>query len=766
MTKKKQASLYMALALMLSTTANLAAPAAYAAELPVAAVSGQQERASIHRQAIALARKQNYPEALQLLKQLYESDSRDKQVLYDYIAVLQWSGDNRAAVDLFTTVAPEQPPDYVLTSVGGAYYQLGDFAQAASCYQRAAEQGNAQARLWQAQSLYRNGDRAAAEALYGQLLRQAPADGQILRSRGLMYMQAQAYELAAADFAKALTLAAGQDKADTKRELEYDMAVAYLRLGDPAKAIVLLRPYVESGQANVFMQADYILALKDYQDYKAAAAAGSRLWPDWRQVPVFGLQAYADVYVRLGERKKAIPLYEHVLTRDANAQGAKLSLAFSYMMTGNTAGGLAMYEQLITGSPVLINTALDDANYYITQGKEQAGTALYTLLINRYPDNSLYRQEYANALAGSGQPRAAYYQYRALAQTSQGQAAGLAGMVNTALAAGDNQAAAQAAGVLRDTYADNLLAAAAVKDFDNRRQGQMTTGFSLTNDYHHIERQNWQFGSEQALAGNFSLYTEMNRDTVADKGADLRTTVNTKALGLGVRNLNSEVQAWYLLHQNNGNFSGYRLTSSYYPSDHVSLGLAVSRRPLAYSPESLNPELSGVAEGRIMTNDYAVTASISDGKTNTYEAGYTRSLYSDANQVNSYNASWSKQLQNNERQEAYRTLYWNYSAWQRQRPELYDSPTARDTAGVSWTKRWKYNKHYWEASGAVEWGRDRPEATELQPHARLEYGFTPASDNVLRLAAEYGTRSDRADRHYTPNRFSYLSYEINYQRSW
>lgn len=726
------------------------------------------ERDSLHAYAVELSHRQNFSESLLILHWLYENDTTDKPVLYDYIVVLNWSGNNNGAVEMFEKEKITDPPAYLLRSVGGSYYQQKDYAKAVDYLGQAADKGDRKAKIWQAQAYYRLGNAASGNAIYDAMLAQKPDDIEVLRSRASMKMMAANYPDALADFQKVLALSAGMDNAaEIKRSVDYDMAIAYIRLGEESKAITLLKPYVDNGTADVFMQSDYILALRLYQDYPTAVAEGTKLWPDWGKVPVFGLQAYADSYVRLGQVKKAIPIYEHIRQRDPNANGAKLGLAFSQMMTGHIDEGLKVYDELFTVDPSLANVALDDAYYFFEQGKYEAGKKLYNLVVTRFPDNPGYRQEFANSLADNEMPRDAYYQYKELSKVSGGEAAGLSGMVENAVEVGDYHSASKAVSKLQEQYSGNILAEQAMKSYEERRKGGAEASFNYYHDYKGVEYQNWQLNGDQSLGNSsFSVLAQVNRDKLINKDTGTSTTINSQALGVGLKNIRNDFQAWYYNYQNNGTFSGYKFISNFYPTDRITFGLDVGRRPLAYSPESMNPSLAGFTDGRIMTTDYTLRTSIKDGTKNVYDFSYTHSLYSDDNRSNSYNASWIRTLLYNDQRETYRFLFWNHDNWSIQRPELYESPTGRDTFGVGWNEKWKFTKHYWEFTGTVEWGRDNPERTEFQPNIRLEYGYNFSPTRLLVLAAEYGIRTDSTNNSGSLNHFGYTRYEANYEFSW
>jgi hypothetical protein len=90
--------------------------------------------------------------------------------------------------------------------------------------------------------------------------------------------------------------------------------------------------------------------------------------------------------------------------------------------------------------PTLVAVAMDDAFFFMETGRYRAGKQLYTLVVDKYPDNALYRQEFAGALANNVMPRQAYDQYEVLNGIANGEVGGTAGMAGAAIAVGPTRA--------------------------------------------------------------------------------------------------------------------------------------------------------------------------------------------------------------------------------------------------------------------------------------------------------------------------------------
>jgi tetratricopeptide (TPR) repeat protein len=731
---------------------------------------------SLHRYAVELARGNRLQEALTLLGWLHDNQPQNTAILEDDIVVSGWARQYRQVVHLFeTSTLPEAVtvPAYVLNGVGGAYYNLQNFAKAETCFAKAAAQNNHFARIWQAQSYYRLGERQKADQIYAALLNNNPQDIDVLRSQASMNLWGGHNEEALAEL-KHLKKLPINDPAIVKA-VDYNLAIAYMRLDEAGNAILLLKPYVDKGQADAFMQSDYVLALFDYGDYEKATLEAQRLWKDWSKVPTFGLQAYADSYVRMGKiknnveiMKKALPIYEYILQkRDKNNKDAFLSMGFSYLMEGDISQGLPRYDQAIEGNRKVAEIALSDAYYFFSLGKFRAGKSLYELVLQRYPSVSLYRREYADQLENQGMDREAFRQYQILKNTQGGQIDGLQGEVNMTIRSGDYRSADHALKTLQVVHPESMDTFYADKEYAERVKGQLAMNVSTTADYKGYSTTAWTLNAGQTIQkdSNYEILTQWGRSKISSQTAN--TILKTRGIGVGFKDMACDYQLWYNHYQNNGTFNGYNFDSHYYPSDHLSFDVGVSRAPLEYSPESLDPQLAGDTDSRIMTNNYTFNTHIKEGRNEDYDINYTYSRYSDQNTVNSFGLDWTKTLVYNNRYEAYRTLYWSEDKWRMQRPDLYDSPQKRYTYGISKEEIWKYsNKIHWDLTYALEFGQDYSEDTELQPYAGLSYLYLFSPHKILTLSAEYGFRTERTNGSNSLMHFSYRQYGINYTMNW
>lgn len=718
--------------------------------------------------AVALAQAEQFSASLDIFKQLYQKYPDNKEVLFDYIVVLNWSGNNRAAISLFEKLEGETIPEYVKTSVAGAYYQNGDYQVAQKLFHEAAIKGDHKAQIWEAQSFIRMGDNEAGNKEYNRLLEKNPGDIEVYLSRASMLALTSQHALAIADFEKAMSLVPEGDAGrDERRRIQYEMAISSIRSGDQARAIVILKPYIQDGTATVWMQGDYISALRLNADYKTAIVEGERLWKDFGKVPIFGLQSLGDSYVRDGEIQKAVKIYEHILKRDPNSISVKLGLAYSYMAQGHVEKGRKLYQEALKADPKLAAILLDDAYDFVAKNRYAAGKAIYGLVVEQFPNVVEFRQEMAASFADNEMPRQAYEQFAYLAKLPDGQLAGNGGIVDAAVLVGDYHAANQAIGVLREKYNRSAISQSAIMTFDSRRHGGMDFYYSHTSDYKGVDSNQFLLSADQHIGGSYSILASLGTNHLSDKDANESVTLRTSSLGLQYSGMKYDTRVLLDSYQGNGSFTGYRVYNNYYFDDHAVVNFDFEKVPLL-DVQALNPANDELL-GRIMTTNYSIGFRRQIGAKNTYTFNFTRGLYSDGNQVNSYAVRWDRVLLDQEKKSIDWFLFADRSDYKLQQingiDTVYESPAIRQSYGTGFTERWLIPKGYWEATATFEWGRDRPEPHEFEPSLRLEYGHEFSPRHQLILGIEYGARTNRL---LDSSRLGFGSrqYDIRYQATW
>ncbi|NLP42171.1 MAG: tetratricopeptide repeat protein [Veillonellaceae bacterium] len=716
--------------------------------------------------AVALARDGQYEPALAIFKNLSEYAGEQKKMWFDYAVVAYWAGDYATAVRIYEDQflhMSQAVPDYVRVSVASAYFKLERYNEAWQLYHQSVQDGNQQARLWEAESLAYMGKSDEASKIYEVLLEEQPENLEAYSGQAkLLFLRGDAIgAVEAVDKALAL-IARNKDKYPPQSTLTMrgDMAVQCIRNGDYHHGIILLRPAIEDGSATINMQCDYILALFLYGDYKTATSEAERIWPDYRSVPVYGRRALADSYLRYKMPNKAIPIYRSIWGDTEPLLSDKQSLAYSYLLSGkNNKTGIQLYTEIInTGIEQAMHVTYD-ANIFFEMGRHDAGKNLYNAIINTYPDNVIIRQRFAAALYNNGLIREAYEQYQVLSTLPNSQPAATSGIINSAVTVGDYHVAESALKKLNGKYSLNPVLAQAVGQYDRRLKGDMYSSFSSSEDYKGNDVRTAQIIGEQRLGDRFSVLGGVSRKRISDN--DGAKTLKTVSVGGRYVDMKHTAQLWLDQNHSKGNFSGYRFSYDYYFGEHSWLDFGISRVPVA--------DAQALAERTMMT-EYRLGFNRQIGIRDIASVTATTSNYTDGNHRSGFSLDWEHIMINNSKKRLSWFSYYGRDDYKKQEingdEPVYESPETRESYGVGLRYRWIYPKHYWESSLALGWGRDRPEPVDFNPTVRLEYGYNFVRNQALVVGIGYGLRTGYSTNTGGDLQFADRQLDVNYYFMW
>jgi len=730
---------------MFLSFANINQPLVMAAE---ADFRNQQE------QAVTLARSGHYDEALSLLNQLAQGGFQP--AVWDEIVVLGWAGRYDQAIALFERMPAGNIPDYLRLSAAGSYYRLEKFKVAANLYHQVAKTGNRQAKRWEAESLMRLGNEEAADVLYDQLIADDPQDVDTYLSRGSMRLLTTDITGGIYDLEKALYLTTDPER---QLSLRAQIAALYIQDGEYSKGISYLKPAIDNNTAVANMKADYIFALRHDGDFQTAIKEGTRLWPDPKIAPAYGVQALADAYLRNNQPKQAILLYNGLLNRneeDIDRRNILAGLAYATMLDGQVAQSKVLYNNMLASYPDLAATAAEDAAAMMDLGRYWSSKELFKLIITKFPDNRQIRQQFAAKLASKNMPRDAAAEYAAMAKLPESQPVAGSGLAVNSLVAGDYQTARQGIDQLAGQSIRNPEVAQAVKNFEGRPQGSVDVSANVQRDYKTNNIKEIQISGEQRLGDGLSATVTTDAKSVAQNGVAAR--YNTMGAGLRYQDLQQEAEAGWNNYSRDLNTTGYHARYGRFFGDQVEWSFALDRLPVD-EPLAV---LGGIMQS---TQRLAFTRGL--GNNNSYSLGATRASYSDGNQSFGYDGSWTHVYY--DKQDIHRewSTYFSRNSYKYQdingEPTTYESPPLRESYGFGIRQRWTMGRAYWENIIDVEWSRDHPDTFGFTPHTRLEYGYLFSPNQKLVLGAEYGLRTVMAGGGFW---FDYRKYDITYRSNW
>ena len=693
-----------------------------------------------HDQAIELARGNDFKQALAIMAELRNRYPNAAPLWVDSALVLHWSGDDKAATDLYETKLRQRNdlPAYLKEAMANAYYRSGVFAEARTLYKQLGANGERRFRMMEAQSLIRMNNPAESENIYRGLLKEKPDDPDVYLSRGDARLVHGDYHRAIEDFLTVKALMEKNPDADKTRKIDSLLAAAYIRASDSARAIVALEPYILNGTADIVMQADYVFAFRQNGSFEKAVDAARRLWPDLNKPPVYGVRVLGDSYLRLGDYPQAIQIYAVVLRRDPTDHFALLGSALASGLTGKIADALVKYDQVIAKDPRLAELVLDDCLYFVSLGKTWSAQRIFEVITKRIPNNAAFHRQYADRLALSGLPRAAYDNYQILRGLPGGAAAGAAGMSKAATATGDYAQAKALLNALDKQTLRTPMAAQALREYEERKKGSLNSSAVLYQDYRNKADFLTTTAFEASLGGNISLLGQTTRLSLRNTETGEGASYWAHGAGVRIRGIKYDFKA--LWDQNNiANMDGNQFSLDLFPNDKATVNFFSTMSPMD-TAEALNQ--------RIMARTYGGSyswrrfATPSPGGTilrvqDYFTVGYSESSLTDGNKSNNVNFNWDRLL----RDDRFKRLTWStYLSRQRYAfsSPYYYSPGLRHTIGTGLTERTYVKRGYWEWKAFVEFGGAQPFPWDFSPFVRLEYGHFFTSLLFATAGCEYG----------------------------
>ena len=373
-------------------------------------LAAADEWKAAHTQAMTWAREEKYEQALLALTQLQAKYPAVTRIYFDRAVVLQWAGKDKEATSLYETKISgiKDIPIYVKAAIADAYFRQMNFAAARNLYHAVAATGDRGARLLEAEVLIRQNDPAEAQKIYEAFLKENPNDIDVYLSRGRARLGNGDGRRAIEDFEAAQVLALKQGDVAKKRQIDALLASACIRANDSARAVLVLQPYIQTGQADPAMQADYVAGLCATGTLDQAIAEANRFWPNLDLAPTFGVRSLADAYLFSGNFDQAIRVYSLVLKREPKNHLALLGLAPAKIQKGQVAEALLLYDQVIALNQKLAEIVLNDCLYYMSTGNTDTAKRIFAVVRARIPAKADFYRQYGERLNSPGLPKDSY----------------------------------------------------------------------------------------------------------------------------------------------------------------------------------------------------------------------------------------------------------------------------------------------------------------------------------------------------------------------
>ncbi|HKL49235.1 MAG TPA: poly-beta-1,6 N-acetyl-D-glucosamine export porin PgaA, partial [Desulfuromonadales bacterium] len=428
--------------------------------LGTGSIYGQNLSEEKHDRAIERARQGHTEEAVKTLRTLHRSNPKDKDVVYDLLAVLSWADRNAEALELADKIDPREAPLYVLKELAASYRHQQLYTEAERVYRLALRRfpghldlragllltlsdagrpERALKRLGPAgnpadtaptllfargYALEKNGQRFDALFAYRALLKRHPADPDA-RRRLILVLADLGAPFLAEEMADGVP---GFLHAEEQERLRADQAalmIRWQRLGDRYPDIsdrleTLLNSETEAVRHRAL--ADLVVFHHDRGNLKEALDHFRQLEQQMDEPPLHALQAGADTLAALDCPEEAELLYRRILAKRPDDFYSRLGLFYALTDQGDFNRALEWIDRVLSEEPPYLPDG--EPNPMRLQARIAAGLgrlfaddapaaeSRFSLLVRQAPGNADLWRELGSAESARGWPRRAQRTYR------------------------------------------------------------------------------------------------------------------------------------------------------------------------------------------------------------------------------------------------------------------------------------------------------------------------------------------------------------------
>lgn len=711
--------------------------------------SGRQE------EAVHLARDGAYAQSLDLFRALEQEASADERFWQDYITVLCWAGESKRAVAIADERYPDfrQLPGFVLKALEGAYLKEGQQEKADLILSELAQKEEAAFALRWAKRLLEKGRATESRSWYDRLIAQgAVAAETVYLEFAVMDLKHSDYSGAEEHMEKALSEVAKGPEAEAKwRDLEGEFAAQLIQANEAGAAAQRLRPYVYTGTASPKMAGNYFFALR--MAGKLDTAEFERLYSDWSELPLYGLQAVGDTYFRQRHYQQAEKLYAYILQKDPTQVFVRAAYAYCLAMRDAQERSVEQYHICLKEQLPRVQAAVAaDGMSFVASGKIHLARQIFALLGNTPEEKRKFQFQYAQALSLQGYPLEAKEIYQRLEKDPAVSQKAADGLAANAIRQGLYQ---DAADLLRELEQAGPAYSEARILYASRQKGFLGAWFQRTADYKGNDNHAYGLYSESYLDRNVYFTLESERDHL--KKEDFSAQFRRNSFGVSWRYDRGRIDIARSLASGEYDKGQWRYFAQYGFNDRSTLSLTAGHRA--------HMEAGAVQEGVDESFRLLRWRQQLDER-NLLELEYEWAALSDGNGYDAYGVSWTHNTKSTPRRIDNLLLRYGWSGYA-QAADAYEAPALRVNTGLGFSRKWLLpeNGRTWEWILMTDWGRDNDEPMDFTPYTRVVLTQDLPEHQALSVGLEYGWRTNRLEDN-SDLLHGYHQIDFNYSWEW
>ena len=544
--------------------------------------------------------------------------------------------------------------------------------------------------------------------------------------------------VARADFATAESLFAQAREAGGAQfamDMDARLGAVYIHADEPGRAVVVLEPYVLADTANGRMISDYLTALRAIGQSKKLVQVFRDHVPDWTQMPVYGLECVAAVYLRANAYTDALKVYEHILTRAQPVEVPYVQLGYAYTLArlGRDDAAVEAYAAVANLAPRYTKIVEGDAAAFVADGRVVLARRLYALLDGDEHAQAEHKLAYATTLVRvdadlenevlnhrrdqRANPRGHHHEaaklLRDLVNNDDPRIAHDARLLRAEDALSVGRLADAKRGVDELLAVDNHDAQALTLsgELGRTRRNEVHTEFSSSLDNHRSRRTVLGVDYEGYVGGNLYALAGVEHRWLGDD--DDRARLWRSTVGLRRVYTWGEVEGMFVRSDGDQRFNGFQLALTHDFNDVTHLRVEGGRRLV---------DNAGAVVAGIHENFQAAELEYRLSPRTTVRGGLEWTQMSDDNRYFGFTLGANHLLRIKHNFADRLELTYAQGHYSRS-TDMYDSPDRRQEVALNFMREWSLPRHgvTWRWRTALGWGRDDDEPWGFAPSTQVEY---------------------------------------------
>ena len=695
------------------------------------------DKDALHKQAVLDARAGLYDKSLLVLKSLYASNKNEVLIAYDYMTVLNWAGKYEQAIKIYEDGQYGEAPDYVKMNIAGAYYRLNLLDKVADIIIPLVENDNKEASLLLAQTYLRLDRIKEADDVYNELIIKYPDDMDIYLNRAQAAIAAANWSRAARDWTDVLNLYEKNpdDEKITKQQILDNLSASYIRIRRFKEAAQLLKPYVENKTASASMVGNYITALNNTDLSRQAEKIYYDFFPSYDKAPAFVTRELANSYIKTAEYKKAVNVYEYLVSSADVDIDDRFNLAYYACLSGvDKHEGLQSYREILSRKDAAKYTAriLSQAQDFLRQGYYNTAKDVYYELINY---DKRFHNIYAGDLVKERQYQSALHEYYAMTKDADLKKSGVEGIVQTSVLLKDYKTAEERLKQLDNEF-KNISYDKAKGSFTNKQMGEVDFNVFNYSDHDDSDETDVNVFVKQYVDNGFWIEGSVGKSYIKDEEDSDTTILDTNRVGIRYTARKWDtLLAWSMFGIDSGDKNGLYINTLFRPTDRQSVNFIYGYEPVC-DVDALDYE-----DGSIFGDNYILRYVYDLNTRESYYLELRKSNYTDDNKRYGWEIGQQYNIYNEKEKKGRtldRTLFWSRDRYSNQ-DVPYTSPKLSENIGSEW--KWGLDlgndDTLYYILGA-NWKRDYPDELAFAPYVGIEYNKYIGDRNFYSISAGYG----------------------------